>query len=92
MEHSLFFSFFVIFAGAAVLATFSLYTHQPIIIAYVALGFIAGPSGFQWVTDPDLLNEIAHIGIIFLLFLLGLDMQPSSLIHVIKKEIGRAHV
>lgn len=85
MEHSLFFSFFVIFAGAAVLATFSLYTHQPIIIAYVALGFIAGPSGFQWVTDPDLLNEIAHIGIIFLLFLLGLDMQPSSLIHVIKK-------
>lgn len=85
MEHSLFFSFFIIFTGAAILATISLYTHQPIIVAYVVLGFIVGPSGLQWVTDPDLLNEIAHIGIIFLLFLLGLDMQPSSLVHVLKK-------
>jgi len=85
MEHSLFFSFFVIFSGAAILATFSLYTHQPIIVAYVLLGLLAGPSGFQWVSDPELLNEISHIGIVFLLFLLGLDMQPSSLIHVLKK-------
>jgi Kef-type K+ transport system membrane component KefB len=85
MEHSLFFSFFVIFTGAAILATISLYTHQPIIVAYVALGFIAGPSGMQWVTDPELLSEISHIGIVFLLFLLGLDMQPSSLLHVLKK-------
>jgi len=85
MEHSLFFSFFVIFSGAAILATFSLYTHQPIIVAYVLLGLVAGPSGFQWVSDPELLNEISHIGIVFLLFLLGLDMQPSSLIHVLKK-------
>jgi Kef-type K+ transport system membrane component KefB len=85
MEHSLFFSFFVIFTGAAILATISLYTHQPIIVAYVALGFIAGPSGMQWVADPELLSEISHIGIVFLLFLLGLDMQPSSLLHVLKK-------
>ena len=85
MDHSLFFSFFVIFSGAAVLATFSLYTRQPIIIAYVLLGLITGPSGFKLVSDPQLLSEISHIGIVFLLFLLGLDMQPSSLVHVLKK-------
>jgi Kef-type K+ transport system membrane component KefB len=85
MEHSLFFSFFVIFSGAAILSTLSLYTHQPIIVAYVALGFIAGPSGFEWVTDANLLTEISHIGIVFLLFLLGLDMQPNSLLNVLKK-------
>ncbi len=85
MDHSLFFSFFIIFTGAAILATFSLYTRQPIIIAYVALGLISGPSGLKLVNDPELLSEISHIGIIFLLFLLGLDMQPSSLIHVLKK-------
>ncbi len=82
---SLFSSFFIIFSGAAILATLSLYTRQPIIVAYVALGLIAGPSGFEWVSDPKLLNEIAHIGIIFLLFLLGLDMQPNSLLHVLRK-------
>ncbi|MGR6873866.1 cation:proton antiporter [Pseudomonas sp. HK3] len=85
MEHSLFFSFFIIFTGAAILATISLYTHQPIIIAYVALGILAGPSVMGWVSDAQQLSEIAHIGIVFLLFLLGLDMQPKSLVHVLKK-------
>jgi len=85
MEHSLFFSFFIIFSGAAILATASLYTHQPIIVAYVALGIIAGPSVMGWVGDAQQLSEIAHIGIVFLLFLLGLDMQPKSLIHVLRK-------
>lgn len=85
MEHSLFFSFFIIFSGAAILATVSLYTHQPIIVAYVALGILAGPSVMGWVNDADQLSEIAHIGIVFLLFLLGLDMQPKSLVRVLKK-------
>lgn len=85
MEPTLFFSFFIIFSGAAILATLSLYTHQPIIVAYVALGVIAGPSVMGWVNDAEQLSEIAHIGIVFLLFLLGLDMQPKSLAHVLKK-------
>lgn len=87
---SLFFSFFVIFTGAAILATLSLYTRQPIIIAYIALGLLAGPSAMGWINDPHLLSEISHIGIVFLLFLLGLDMQPSSLLHVLKKATGVA--
>ena len=85
MEHTLFFSFFIIFSGAAILATLSLYTHQPIIVAYVALGIIAGPSVMGWVNDAEQLSEISHVGIVFLLFLLGLDMQPKSLVHVLKK-------
>jgi len=85
MEHSIFFSFFIIFSGAAILATISLYSHQPIIVAYVALGIIAGPSVMGWVSDAQQLGEIAHIGIVFLLFLLGLDMQPKSLAHVLRK-------
>jgi Kef-type K+ transport system membrane component KefB len=32
-----------------------------------------------------LLADISHVGIIFLLFLLGLDMQPSHLLHMLKK-------
>lgn len=87
---SLFFSFFVIFTGAAILATLSLYTRQPIIIAYIALGLLAGPSAMGWINDQHLLSEISHIGIVFLLFLLGLDMQPSSLLHVLKKATGVA--
>ncbi|MBT8148944.1 MAG: cation:proton antiporter [Gammaproteobacteria bacterium] len=73
------FSFFLIFTGAAVLATAALYTRQPLIIAYIVLGAIIGPYGASLITDVSLLEDVGHIGIIFLLFLLGLDMQPQSL-------------
>ena len=73
------FSFFLIFTGAAVLASLALYTRQPLIIAYIILGAAIGPYGLRLVTDVHLLVEIAHVGIIFLLFLLGLDMQPQAL-------------
>lgn len=78
-------SFFLIFSGAAVLASLVLFTRQPIILAYIVLGALIGPFGLNYVSDARLLSEIAEIGIIFLLFLLGLDMQPSSLIHMLKK-------
>ncbi|MFB9885109.1 cation:proton antiporter domain-containing protein [Balneatrix alpica] len=85
MEQHLVYSFFLIFAGAALLASVALYTRQPLLVAYIVLGATFGPYGFGWVADIKLLDEIAHIGIIFLLFLLGLDMQPSHLIHMLRK-------
>ena len=78
-------SFFLIFSGAAILASVVLYTRQPIILAYIALGALIGPFGLHYVTDAKLLSDIAEIGIIFLLFLLGLDMQPKSLMHMLRK-------
>jgi len=85
MEFSLTFSFFLIFAGAAVLATMALFTRQPLLIAYIALGALIGPFGLGFVKDLALLSDIAQIGIIFLLFLLGLDMQPRALVAVMKQ-------
>ena len=82
---SITFAFFLIFSGAAVLATIALYTRQPLIIAYIVLGALIGPYGLGYVTDLDLLSDIAHFGIIFLLFLLGLDMQPQALLATLKK-------
>jgi Kef-type K+ transport system membrane component KefB len=73
------FSFFLIFTSAAILATVALYTRQPLIVAYIAIGVILGPSATSLISDPSLISSIAKIGIIFLLFLLGLDMQPSKL-------------
>lgn len=84
-EHSIIQSFFLIFSGAAILASLVLYTRQPILVAYIALGALIGPFGFNFVSDANLLSEIAEIGIIFLLFLLGLDMQPRNLLRMLQK-------
>jgi Kef-type K+ transport system membrane component KefB len=81
------FSFFLIFTGAAVFASIALYTRQPLIIAYIALGACIGPYGMSLVKDLSLLSDIGHVGIIFLLFLLGLDMQPQALWSTLRKSI-----
>ena len=83
-------SFFFIFAGAAVLATLALYTRQPMLVAYIALGCLLGPFGFSWVDDPTLLTEVAEFGIIFLLFLVGLDLQPVKLRNMVGESLTTA--
>jgi Kef-type K+ transport system membrane component KefB len=86
MEHdSLIFSFFLIFTGAAMLSTVALFLKQPLLIAYILLGVILGPHGLGYVAEANLLTDIAEFGIIFLLFLLGLDMQPSKMFVTLKK-------
>jgi len=86
MEHgTIAFSFFLIFSGAAVIATIALYTRQPLLVAYIALGALLGPYGLAFITNTDLLADISKIGIIFLLFLLGLDMQPKNMLLMLKK-------
>lgn len=78
-------SFFLIFTGAAILACIAMYTRQPLLVVYILLGAIIGPYGLGWIQDVELMEQAAEIGIIFLLFLLGLDMQPSALFNVLKK-------
>jgi len=78
------FTFAAIFLGAALLASFALYTRQPIIIAYIALGALLGPYGGGVITNVQLVNDAGHVGIIFLLFLLGLDMQPRALVNSLR--------
>ena len=43
MDDSLFQSFFLIFTGAAVLASLALYARQPLLVAYIVVGAILGP-------------------------------------------------
>lgn len=81
-NESIVFSLFLIFFGAAVIATIALSIRQSLIIAYIAVGLLIGPSGFELIHDPELIQNIANVGIIFLLFLLGLNLNPKELIRM----------
>ena len=77
--------FFFIFSGGAIIASRALFGRQPLLVAYIVLGAILGPFGLELVSDVGLITEIGSIGIIFLLFLLGLDMQPQALWRVLRE-------
>ena len=86
-EQSIEFSIFLIFTGAAVFATLALYARQAMIVAYIALGLLLGPYGLEFVTDYELIEGISKIGIIFLLFLLGLDLLPQQLWQMLREAV-----
>jgi len=79
------FAIFLIFTGAAVLATVALYARQALLIAYIVLGILFGPSVFGLITDPLLISGISKVGIMFLLFLLGLNLHPQNLLKLARE-------
>lgn len=84
-DGSVFYTIFLIFAGAAFFSTLVLYTKQSLLVAYILLGAVLGPWGLQLVSDVTTVQQIGDIGIVFLLFLLGLHLQPQNLVHMLKK-------
>ncbi len=88
MQHDpILFSLFMIFTGAAVIATFALFARQSMLVSYIVLGAVLGPWGAGLVDEPQLIADIAHIGVIFLLFLLGLNLHPQQLVRLLRETM-----
>ena len=82
------YSLCLIFTGAALLATFALFARQAMLIAYIFLGVILGPWGLELVSDSKWIADAAEIGIMFLLYLLGLDLLPQKLWRMLGEALG----
>jgi len=84
-DNTIVFSIFLIFFGAAILSTLALYTRQSLLVAYILLGVILGPWGLKLVADSFVIKQTGDVGIIFLLFLLGLHLHPQNLWKMLTK-------
>ena len=85
LDDPIIFSIFLIFTGAAILAGIALFARQSLLVAYILLGGLLGPWGFKLVNDASIIQQIGHIGIIFLLFILGLNLQPAQLLRMFRE-------
>ncbi len=79
------FELVLIFSGAALFATVFLYLKQPVILAYICLGLAAGPWGLELIKQPDHIEKLSHVGVILLLYLLGINLKPDRLYHLFSK-------
>ena len=73
---------FLIFTGAAIFAGLAMFARQPMLIAYIALGVLVGPWGLSLMGDTTTAEGIGEIGIIFLLYLLGLNLHPQKFLRM----------
>jgi len=49
------------------------------VLGYLTAGIIIGPFGFGFIHDPEHILHFAELGVVFLLFVVGLELQPSRL-------------
>ena len=74
--------------AATVLAYLAHLTKQPLLLAYLAAGAVIGPQfGFGWVGSQEDVRTITEIGLILLLFMIGLELNLNKL-----KESGKSLV
>jgi monovalent cation:proton antiporter-2 (CPA2) family protein len=78
-----------LFLGATVLAV-PLFRKLRLsaILGYLAAGVALGPWGLRAVQDPEGVSHIAEFGIVMLLFVIGLELQPSRLRALRKTVFG----
>ena len=49
------------------------------VLGYLAAGIIIGPFGFAFIHEPQHILHFAELGVVFLLFIIGLELKPSRL-------------
>lgn len=61
---------------------------QPPIVGYIITGVILGPSCMKLIHDRDSIQILSELGIIFLLFAIGLNLSFEKVKHIWKQSLG----
>ena len=56
------------------------------VLGYLAAGMLIGPWGLRLIDDVEAIVHLSEFGVILLLFLIGLELQPSRL-WVLRKQV-----
>ncbi|MER3426523.1 MAG: cation:proton antiporter [Pyrinomonas sp.] len=75
-------SLFIMLAAAKVMAEIFERLRQPAVVGEILAGIIIGPSALKLVAPSELTGALAELGVIFLLFTVGLETKPSAILRV----------
>jgi len=81
VEHGLVKDIALCIIAAWVIAVASHAARQPLLLAYLVAGFALGPHGFGWVHDQESIETISSIGLILLLFMIGLEIDLKKMLN-----------
>ncbi|MBS3150930.1 cation:proton antiporter [Candidatus Woesearchaeota archaeon] len=85
MASNIFIEISIILVLAAVFAAIMKILKQPTIIGYILTGIIVSPFFLNLIKSQDMLVVFSQIGVAFLLFIVGLSLNPKVI-----KEVGKA--
>jgi glutathione-regulated potassium-efflux system ancillary protein KefC len=89
MEHTSWLTGTLVYLGAAVIAVpLAKFLGLGSIIGYLGAGILIGPWGLKFVTDPQDMLHFAEFGVVLMLFLVGLELEPRRLWSLRKPIFG----
>lgn len=81
---------FLMLAAAKIMAELFERLKQPAVVGEILAGVLIGPSVLNWVAPNEIIGMLAEIGVIFLLFTVGLETKPSAILKVGKRAANVA--
>ncbi|MFC1800898.1 cation:proton antiporter [Nanoarchaeota archaeon] len=79
---SVFLEIGLVIIAATLLAILARFLRQPLLIAYIAAGIVIGPVGLGLIKNQEIIAMFSELGIVFLLFIVGLQLDVKKLKHV----------
>ncbi|VVO23231.1 cation:proton antiporter [Pseudomonas fluorescens] len=70
----------IIFAASLVVIALFQRLRLPPVLGYLCVGLVIGPSAFNWVNESEDLPDLAELGVVFLLFSLGLEFSLTKML------------
>jgi Kef-type K+ transport system membrane component KefB len=64
---------------AALIGVAGLLLRQPMVVSYIAVGILAGPSGFGIVKSEDSIEQLSELSVAVLLFLVGMKLDLNKI-------------
>ena len=75
-------SMLIIFGSAKLLAEVFEWLSLPAIVGEIVAGTLIGPSVLNWIQPNSVITALSELGVMFLLFRVGLEVKSSELIRV----------
>ena len=79
MQGNLLLALFVLLAASVILVPLAKRLGLGTTLGYLAAGVLIGPYGLRFISDSDTVRAVAELGVVMMLFLIGLELQPSEL-------------
>ena len=73
MQHEVLINILLLLASTVLVVGVLRRLRMPAILGYLAVGTLIGPHGLSWLTNAAEIRLMAELGIVFLMFMLGLE-------------------
>lgn len=88
MDSGYLFNMFVFLAAACVVVPLASRFRLGSVLGYLVAGVLIGPFGFGFIKNPEEILHFAEFGVVMMLFLIGMELEPATLWRLRRMIVG----